>query len=100
MILCESTYDQKLNNQILKRAHRSDQKCIVIYKIFCNNTVIEKLIKSMRRNKSTFKKKKFFLKMQKENNKVLFKKIITEYSVSLLRQHYIVIFGQYYLFDI
>ena len=25
MILCESTYDQKLNNQILKRVYRSDQ---------------------------------------------------------------------------
>ena len=30
MILCESTYDQKLNDQISKRAHRSDQKRIVI----------------------------------------------------------------------
>ena len=33
MILYESTYDQKLNDQFLKRIHRSNQKHIVIYKI-------------------------------------------------------------------
>ena len=34
MILCESTYNQKLNDQILKRVHRFDQQRIVIYYIF------------------------------------------------------------------
>ena len=62
MILCESTYDQKLNNQISKRVYRSSQKRIVIYKISCNNTVIEKLIKSMRKNASIFEKKFIFFK--------------------------------------
>ena len=99
MILYESTYDQKLNNSISKRVHHSDQKRIVIYKIFCNNTIIKKLMRLMRKDKSIFKKE-FFLRMQKENDKVLFEKIIIECSVSLLRQHHIIIFKQYYLFDI
>ena len=38
--------------------------------------------------------------MQEEDNKVLFEKMIIERSVSLLRPHHIVIFEQYYLFDI
>ena len=41
MILCEPTYDQKLNDQILKRAHRLDQQRIVIYCIFQNNILIK-----------------------------------------------------------
>ena len=50
-------------------------------------------MRSMRRNKSIFEEKVyFFLKMQKENDKVLFEKMIIERSVSLLRQHYIVTF--------
>ena len=100
MILCESAYDQKLNNQILKRVHRSDQKRLVTYKIFYNDTVIEKLMKSMRKNKSVFEKKIFFLKMQEENNEILFEKVITERSVSLLKQHHVITFEQFYLFDI
>ena len=62
MILCKSTYDQKLNDQTSKRTHRSSQKRIVIYKIFYNNIIIEKLMKSMRRNKSVFEKRIIFLK--------------------------------------
>ena len=62
IILCKSTYDQKLNDQILKRTHGSGQKYIVIYKIFCNDTIIEKLMRSMRRNKSAFEKEIYFLK--------------------------------------
>ena len=54
----------------------------------------------MRRNKSTFEKEFFFIKMQEKNDKVLFEKIIIERSVLLLRQHHIVTFAQYYLFDI
>ena len=38
--------------------------------------------------------------MQKENDKVLFEKMIIERSVSLLRQYHIVTFAQYYLFNI
>ena len=72
----------------------------MIYKIFCNDTVIEKLRKSIHRNKSIFKKSLFFLRMQKENDKVLFEKMIIERSVLLLKQYYIVTFEQYYLFDI
>ena len=60
MILCESVYNQKVNDQILKRTHRPNQKHIVIYKIFCNNIIIEKLMKSIRRNKSVFEKEFFF----------------------------------------
>ena len=69
MILCESAYDQKLNDQILNRVHRSNQKRIVTYKISCNNIIIEKLMRSMRRNKSVFEKKNFFLKYKKRMTK-------------------------------
>ena len=54
----------------------------------------------MHRNQSVFEKKVFFLKMQEENDKKLFEKMITERFVSLLKQHYIITFEQYYLFDI
>ena len=60
MILYESTYDQKLNDQILKRVPRSNQKRIVIYKVLYNDMIIEKLMRLMRRNKSIFEKKIFF----------------------------------------
>ena len=100
MILYESAYDQKLNDQISKRTHRSNQKRIMIYKIFCNDTIIEKLMRSMRKNKSIFEEKYFFLRLQKKNDKMLFEKMITERSVLFLNQHHIVIFKQYYLFDI
>ena len=46
----------------------------------------------MRKDKSVFEKKNFFFKIQEENDKVLFEKMITERSVSLLRQHYVVTF--------
>ena len=62
MILCKSAYNQKLNDQILKRVHRSNQKRIVIYKIFCNNIIIKKLMRLMRRNKSILENS-FFLKI-------------------------------------
>ena len=57
-------------------------------------------MKSMRRNKSVFEKKKIFLRIQEKNDKMLFKKIIIERSVSPLRQYHVIIFKQYYLFDI
>ena len=60
IILCKSAYDQKLNDQILKRAHRSSQKRIIIYKILCNDTIIEKLMRSMHKNKSIFEEKVYF----------------------------------------
>ena len=66
MILYELTYNSKLNDQILKRVHRSSQKRIVIYKIFCNNTIIEKLMRSMRRDKSVFEKRIYFFKKCKK----------------------------------
>ena len=73
----------------------------MIYKIFCNDTVIEELMRSTRKNKSVFEEKKFFLKkMQEENDKVLFEKMIIKRSVSLLRQHHIITFEQYYLLNI
>ena len=62
IILCELTYDQKLNDQILKRAHCSNQKRIVIYKIFCNDTVIKELMRSIYKNKSVFEKEVYFFK--------------------------------------
>ena len=67
-MLYESTYDQKLNDQISKRIYRFDQQRIVIYCILRNDTIIEKLIKQKRKNKFDFGKKKF-LKMQKKNEK-------------------------------
>ena len=57
-------------------------------------------MRSMRRDKLIFEKKFFFLKMQKENDKVLFEKMIIERFVSFLKQHHIITFEQYYLFDI
>ena len=67
IILCKSAYDQKLNDQISKRAHCTNQKHIVIYKIFCNNIIIKKLIRSMHKNKSIFEKKIYlFLKCKKK----------------------------------
>ena len=68
IILCESTYDQKLNDQILKRIHHLNQKRIVTYNIFRINTIIENLIKQKRKNKLNFKEK-IFIKMQKKNKK-------------------------------
>ena len=68
IILCESTYDQKLNDQILKRAHCFNQQRIVIYYILRNNTVIEELIEQKRKNKFNFEEK-IFIKMQKKNEK-------------------------------
>ena len=56
IILCESTYDQKLNDQILKCVHRFDQQRIVIYCIFRNDTIIEELIKQKRKDKFNLKK--------------------------------------------
>ena len=38
--------------------------------------------------------------MQEKNNKLLFKKMITERSISFLKQHHVITFEQYYLFDI
>ena len=57
-------------------------------------------MKSIRRDKSIFEKKFFFLKLSEKNDTVLFEKRIIERSVSLLKQYHIVIFKQYYLFDI
>ena len=68
MILCELTYDQKLNNQILKHIHRFDQQRIMIYCIFQNDIIIEELIKQKYKNKSNFKER-IFIKMQKKNEK-------------------------------
>ena len=68
MILCESIYDQKLNDQILKRVYRFDQQRIVIYCIFRNDIIIEKLIKQKRKNKSDFEER-IFIKLQKKNDK-------------------------------
>ena len=68
MIFCESTYDQKLNNQISKRVHRSGQKRTVTYNILRINTIIEDLIEQKRKNKSNFEEK-IFIKMQKKNEK-------------------------------
>ena len=88
MILCESTYDQKLNDQILKRIHRSGQKRIVTYNIFWINTIIEDLIKQKRKNKSNFEKK-IFIKMQKKNEK----SVIAEKNVetAVVKENVIVI---------
>ena len=61
--------------------------------------MIQKLMRSMRRNKSIFEKF-FFLKMQEKNDKKLFEKMIINRSVSLLKQHHVVTFEQYYLFNI
>ena len=57
MILYESKYDQKLNDQISKRAYRFDQQRIVTFYIFRSDTVIEKLIKQKHKDKFDFKKK-------------------------------------------
>ena len=76
MILCESTYDQKLNNQILEHVHRFDQQRIVIYCIPRNDTIIEKLIKQKHKNKFNFQKE-IFIKMQKKNEK----NMITENNI-------------------
>ena len=38
--------------------------------------------------------------MQEENDKMLFEKVIIERFVSLLKQHHVVTFEQYYLFDV
>ena len=68
MILCESIYDQKLNDQISKRTHRFDQQRIMTYCIFRNDTVIKELIEQKRKNKSDFEKR-IFIKIQKKNEK-------------------------------
>ena len=68
MILCEPTYDQKLNDRILKRVHLLDQQRIMIYYIFRNDTVIEELIEQKHKNKFDFEKR-LFIKMQKKNEK-------------------------------
>ena len=68
MILYESIYNQKLNDQISKRTHRFDQQRIVIYCIFRNDIIIEELIKQKRKNKFDFEEK-IFIKIQKKNEK-------------------------------
>ena len=68
MILCNLTYDQKLNDQISKRTHRLNQKRIITYNILRIDIIIENLIKQKRKNKSNFEKK-IFIKMQKKNEK-------------------------------
>ena len=69
MILCKLTYNQKLNDQISKRAYRFDQQRIVIYYVFRNNTIIEELIEQKRKNKSDFEKKNIHQDAEEERER-------------------------------
>ena len=66
IILYKSIYGQKLNDQILKRVYRLGRQRIMIYCIFQNDIIIEKLIKQKRKKKFNFQKN-IFIKMQKKN---------------------------------
>ena len=91
MIFYESTYDQKLNDQISKRIHRSSQKYDVTYYIFQNDIIIKELLKKKQKNKLSFEEK-ILIKMQKENEKNLIAKINIKISVSMSKQNHVIKF--------
>ena len=93
MIFYESTYDQKLNDQISKRIHRSSQKYDVTYYIFQNDIIIKELLKKKQKNKLSFEEK-ILIKMQKENEKNLIAKMNIEISVSMSKQNHVARFEQ------
>ena len=69
-----------MNDQLLKRAYRSNQKRTVTYNIFQINTIIEDLIKQKRKKKSNFEEK-IIIKVQKKNEKNMIAKKNIETTV-------------------
>ena len=72
----------------MKQVHRSSQKYDVTYYIFQSDTIIEKLSKKRRKNKSNFEEK-VFVKMQEKNEKNLIAKVNIEISVSMSKQNHV-----------